>query len=421
MKFWVTTLCITCCIVCTQAKPLIVSSIQTEGNNKTKTSFIQKIIRVKAGDVLDSSKVETDVTRLIRLPSIGHAYFKVKKLNSSDSCTLTYYVQENFTIIPYLNVYTSTGGEFAFRAGLQEFNFTGRNITIGGFYQRDIFNSYGAGIKAPYLFSKNLGLEINYQNLSTQEPVYIETDVADYQYTNKSIQLKGLWEINFHHKITLGGSYFTEDYQYLFGKTSNNVPTELKTKKNLFLLEYTYQDIKYYFQYLSGFKSQLTIQNVHSTNTDLPPFIVAFNDFTYYKRIRKKGLWASRLRAGISTNTNSPFAPFSIDNNINIRGVGNKIDRGTAALVFNTEYRHTLYDKKGVIVQSNVFIDSGTWRNPGGTFNDFSASKNIKVSPGLGLRFIHSKIFNAVFRIDYGVGITKDTAHGLVFGVGQYF
>ena len=72
-------------------------------------------------------------------------------------------------------------------------------------------------------------------------------------------------------------------------------------------------------------------------------------------------------------------------------------------------------------MQGNAFIDSGTWRNPGGDFSDFTDSDNIKVYSGLGLRFIHKKIFNAIFRIDYGFGITKNGTQGLVFGIGQYF
>jgi hypothetical protein len=49
----------------------------------------------------------------------------------------------------------------------------------------------------------------------------------------------------------------------------------------------------------------------------------------------------------------------------------------------------------------------GTWRSPGGNLDDLFSSKNIKVYPGFGIRFIHKKIYNAVFRIDYGYGITK--------------
>ena len=117
----------------------------------------------------------------------------------------------------------------------------------------------------------------------------------------------------------------------------------------------------------------------------------------------------------------SPFAPFALDNNINLRGVGNIIDRGTGSFVINTEYRYTIYEKKWFVLQSNTFVDLGSWRKPGGNWNDFVASENFRIFPGVGLRFIHKTFFNAIFRIDYGIGIHENGAKGLVFGIGQYF
>ena len=162
----------------------------------------------------------------------------------------------------------------------------------------------------------------------------------------------------------------------------------------------------------------------HVTSRDeaqLPTFTIGWNDFQYFKRSGEKGNWASRLRVGLSTNNDTPFAPFAVDNNINIRGVGNVIDRGTGALVLNTEYRQTLYEKGWFALQGNAFVDLGSWRNPGGDFGDFVETQNVLVYPGLGLRFIHKKIFNAIFRIDYGYGVSDNATRGFVFGIGQYF
>ena len=163
------------------------------------------------------------------------------------------------------------------------------------------------------------------------------------------------------------------------------------------------------------------MQYVQSDDGQLPDFWIGFNDFTYFARVGKKGNWASRLRLGLSSNLDTPFAPFAVDNNLNIRGVGNTIDRGTAAIVLNTEYRHTLIDKDWFVLQSNVFVDGGSWRNPGGDFSDFGDDQNLRIYPGIGLRFIHKRIFNAIFRIDYGQGITTNSTRGVVFGIGQYF
>lgn len=63
--------------------------------------------------------------------------------------------------------------------------------------------------------------------------------------------------------------------------------------------------------------------------------------------------------------------------------------------------------------------DLGLWRKPGGTFNDFRQSVNMKVFSGLGLRLIYKRAFDTLLRIDYGFDYNH--TGGLVLGIGQYF
>ncbi len=397
-----------------------IADVKVKGTKRINASFLKRYLLLKTGMDVDSTIMDADIKRLKQLPSVSHAYFQVFSTDDG-RYTIYYHIEENFTFIPYANVYTSTNDEFAFRIGLQEFNFLGRNITLGGFYQYDVFNSYGIGLRAPYLFGNRFGLALNYHDITTQEPVFFEDNTADYKYNNNGYEVLGLYEINLKNGIELGGSLFTEDYQYLFGATSTDVPQDLKVKKHLLKFLYNYNNITYYYQYLSGFRSTLNFQYVGSSDTSLPEFLIGFNDFAWFRRIGEKGNWASRLRIGLASNVDTPFAPFTVDNNLNIRGVGNAIDRGTGAIVLNTEYRHTLVDRDWFVFQGNVFVDGGSWRNPGGDLSDFGDNQNIRVYPGVGLRFIHKRIFNAIFRIDYGFGITKGASRGIVFGIGQYF
>lgn len=397
-----------------------VSKVEIEGAKKTKPAFLKKLLQTEEGSQLDSLILEKDLQRLKRLPSISHADFEVVSL-SEGGANVIFKVVENFTLIPFANLFTSSNDDFAFRIGLQEFNLLGRNITLGGFYQYDIFNSYGLQMRAPYLFSKRFGLSVDYKDLTTQEPVFFDNTTADYKYNNKGFEVMGLYELNFKNRVELGFSFFNEGYEYVSGATNPQVPLNLNVDKHLFKLIYNFDNLKYFYQYLDGFRSTLNLQYVGSSDSALPEFMIGFNDFTYYRRIGKKGNWASRLRLGLASNVETPFAPFTVDNNINIRGVGNIIDRGTAAIILNAEYRHTLIDKNWFVLQSNVFVDGGSWRNPGGDFGDFGDSQNLRVYPGVGIRFMHKRIFNAIFRIDYGYGITKDASRGIVFGIGQYF
>lgn len=397
----------------------MVTEIQVQGNKKTSTSFVTKMVKMSVGMVLDSTQIEKDVNQLIRLPSVAHAYYQVSE--TASGYKIVYGIQENFTIIPFAAIFTSNNDEFAFRVGLQEFNFLGQNMTLGAFYQYDVFNSFGLNIRAPFLFSRHWGVAVNYQDLTTQEPVFLDNGTANYRYNNESIELLGLYQIDYKNRFEFGLNLFNEKYEYLEGATSSNVPQQLDVDKYLFKFIYDFNNIKYYYQYLSGFRSTLNLQLVRSRDQTLPDFTIGFNDFAYFERIGERGNWASRLRLGLASNITTPFAPFAVDNNLNIRGVGNTIDRGTAAIVLNTEYRHSLIEKDWFVLQSNVFVDAGSWRNPGGDFSDFGDRQNLRVYPGVGVRFIHKKIFNAIIRIDYGHGITKDASKGIVFGIGQYF
>lgn len=402
------------------AQDLIVEDLKIQGHSKIKAAFIKKMVSIKAGAVLDSVVMDADIKRLKRLPAISHAYYQV--FYSHDNAYKVFYnIEEHFTIIPSASIYTSSDGEFAYRLGLYEFNLFGQSIAFGGFYQKDIYSSYGLNFRAPYLFNKWLGLAINHQDLTTQEPVFFDNSTANYKYRNKSFEVLGLFSLNHRHRFELGLNYFTENYSYKFGATSPLVPQILKVKKSLIKSVYEYNNLEYDYQYVAGFKSMLNFQYVMSTDKTLPEFLIGWNDFHYFLRISNKGNWANRLRLGLSTNDDTPFAPFSVDNNLNLRGVGNTIDRGTGAIVLNSEYRQTLYEKGWFVLQGNVFVDAGSWRNPGGDFSDFGDSKNLRVYPGLGLRFIHKQVFNAIFRIDYGYGVTNGATNGLVFGIGQYF
>lgn len=398
----------------------IVDDVKIQGNKRLKSVFVKNISSLKSGNKLDSLVIEQDITRLKRLPAVSHAYYQVFK-STDNTYNVFYNIVENFTLIPYLNIYTTNDDEFAFRSGLNEFNLFGRNLGLGVFYQHDIYDSYAINFRAPYLFSNKFGLAINYQDLTTLEPVFFDGTTADYKYNNESFEVLGLYEVNFKNRFELGFNYFMEDYTYRSGATNPNVPQELNVHKWLLKGIYEYNNLNYFYQYISGFRSQFIFQYVTSTSDNLPDFFIGWNDFYFFKRIGNRGNWANRVRVGFSKNDKTPFAPFSVDNNLNIRGVGNTIDRGTGSIVYNTEYRHTLYEKNWFALQGNAFLDSGTWRNPGGGLDDFTKSENIKVYAGFGLRFIHKKIYNAIFRIDYGNGLTKNSTNGFVFGIGQYF
>jgi len=398
----------------------IVSELQIKGLKRTKESFIRRLVKVKPGSVYDSVRIATDIARLKRLAGIANADATTTK-SEDKNYVVTYKIEENFTIIPGFNIATDNNGEFAFRLSLFEFNLLGRNQILGGFYQRDVFDSYGGYWEAPYLFTNKLGFGINYKNLVSQEPVFFEDNTVNYKFDSRALEANILYEFDFHNRAEIGINISNETYDFIEGDLPVGIPSRLTADKISYRGEYEYNNIDIDYQYVSGFRSLLDVRFVTGGEGLLNDFFIGRNDFEYFKRVGDKGNWANRLRLGFASNDDTPFAPFAVDNQLNIRGTGNTIDRGTAAIVLNTEYRHTLYEKGWFVVQSNVFLDTGTWRNPGGDLGELFDESTLRFYPGVGIRFIHKRIFNAVFRLDYGYGIGNDATNGIVFGIGQYF
>ena len=395
-----------------------IQKIEFEGLKKTKSSFVASIIKAEVGQPLDSIVLAKDVERLRRLPSFAHVYFEVK-----GEGIVIYHFQENFTIIPNINVWT-VSDEVWFKVGAYEFNLLGRNITLGGFYQYNKHNSYGVNLKVPFLFGSPFGVELNHMNWTSEEPLYFgDEDIeATYLYKNKSIELLGFYELDFKNTFALGGTFFNEKYDYIEGAEElTDKPLTLDIDKWLLKFNYEYNNVKQHFFYVDGIANSFYLQSVKTVEGVADDFLISWNDVKLYRRVKEKGNLAFRFRIGLSTNNASPFAPFALDNHINIRGIGDRIDRGTGTLVLNSEYRHTLYENTWLGVQGVGFVDSGLIRQPGEKISNFLRANKVNIYPGIGLRFMHKKIYNAILRIDYGYGITKNSSNGLVIGIGQYF
>jgi hypothetical protein len=397
--------------LCQQNK---VTLIKYEGLKKTKASFIAKISIVTPLHA-DSATVEKDMQQLRRLPSIAAVNYSFQK-DSLGQAVLRYHFEENHTLLPILSVWMGIP-HTSFRAGLTDFNILGSNKSLGIFYQYNGFHSYHLYFNDPFLFSKKWGISFSHVNFTSQEPLYFSNKQAQYRYQNKSFEVNAMYRPHVNHQFIIGANFFSEKYTYLSGYESSIIPKNIMLEKRLVKLGYDYNRLNYHYFYVSGTKNQLLAQYVLAPY----PFWVVQNDFHYYKISGQKGNWATRIRLGLSSNENTPFAPFALDNNLNIRGVGNIVNRGTGKLILNTEYRYALYQKKNLVVQGNAFIDLGSFRNPGGQVADFVQASNIHRYGGLGLRLIHKRIFGAILRVDYGFNLGDVKRNGPVFGIGQYF
>ena len=394
-----------------------IASISIEGLKKTKESYVRQFINVTTGDSLDSTQLLLDEKMLTNLEMFGNADFKVSQ-NKQGNYDVTFICDELYSLLPIF----SFGGieeNFWIQAGISEVNLSGRGNKLTTYYQYYDRSSVAAHLTLERIKQSKWGTNINFIKWSTLEPLFFDQGTVEYEYDNWTFGATAIRYFQYRNKLEFGGAYFTEDYTRV-GEGFSDAPARVSEKKVLGKLLYTIDRVNYHFFYLDGIKNFFNVQTVRSLDED-PDFYIVFNDFHYFKRLKPKGNFGIRFRYGLSSNQDSPFAPFVLDSYLNIRGIGNRVDRGTGAIILNTEYRHTLLEKERIAIQGVAFSDTGSWRNPGGGFSDFKDPDNFVLFAGGGFRFIHKKIYNAILRIDYGFNLQDTQINGFVLGVGQYF
>jgi outer membrane protein insertion porin family len=399
---------------CLHAQHTVINAVEFGGLKKSNESYLQQFVFTKVGDQLDSSKVEADRQRLVNLETLAQvtvAYYYSEGVRIVFNCT------EAVTLLPIFGLGTIRNN-FWSRVGLQEANLRGWGNKIVAFYQyydrhtMSIYYASGRKQNSRWTYTANV------VKWSTLEPAQIEGQQVDYEYDNYQVGASLLYHFTFTNNVEVAVNAFYEEYTKDNTPEPQPGPDYLDFKKGLGRITWRLNKMNYHFYLVDGVHNTLTLQTVRTFDENIP-FVMLVNEFRYAKRFGKFGNLATRLRTGIATNNNSPFAPFTLDSFLNIRGVGNRVDRGTGSLVLNTEYRQTFFDRKQIAAQAVVFSDAGTWRKPGGSFADIGSSENRRFFGGVGLRLIYKKAHDVMLRVDYGTDF--NSTGGFVIGIGQYF
>ena len=399
-----------------------ISAIDFEGLQKTKSSFVNRYVTVQIGDELDSTMVEENRQRLVNLEMFSDVRYTI--VEEKDGLRLVFTFNELFTFLPILSFGGLREGSFWLQAGFTEANLGGRGQKFTAYYQYYDRHSVAVGTQFPRINGSSWDLNLNFVKWSTLEPLYFEEGATQYDYDNFTYGATGTYHFDYLRRIEFGGAYFTENYRKSAEQFSEVTagPDEAFRRKLLAKVIFYINKVNYHKGYLQEGTGHTTVSEyVYSFFEGDAPFFIMFHDFRWYKLFNKKHNFAMRARIGLSTNEESPFAPFVLDSYLNIRGVGNRVDRGTGVIVINSEYRRQLWDRPSFAVQGVAFADTGTWRAPGGTLSDFTQSQNFELFAGLGARFIYKKALNTILRFDYGVDLQDSQSHGFVVGVGQYF
>lgn len=394
-----------------------IKSISFDGIVRTKEVYLRQFITSQEGAQLDSAQLEKDRQTLVNLEILSNV--TVSLTQQEDGVEVIFQCSELRTLLPIF----SFGGiqeNFWIQAGFSEVNLGGRGNKLTTYYQYYDRSSYATHLRFDRIKQSEWGLGVNIVHWETLEPLYFGSDQVDYEYKNNTYGFDVIKHFSFQDKIEFGIAFFTEEFIKITAGEFDGAPDRVRKDKVLGKVSHTFNRLNYHFFYLDGWHNQLNLQTVQSLNND-PSFYILFNDIKRFARVGGKGNFAARFRFGLSSNQDTPFAPFVLDSYVNIRGIGNRVDRGTGAIILNAEFRQTVVERPKTALQAVVFSDTGSWRNPGGEFSDFGDSDNFVLFAGGGLRLIHKEIFNAIFRIDYGFNLQSPESNGFVLGIGQYF
>lgn len=397
-----------------------VGSSKYEGVKKMNEQYLQQFIKSYQNINTSKSDILKDVQRLKNITGIGHAKYRLDTIEGQ--VQVVFEVDEVKTLLPIVNFGLVTENLW-YRLGVSDYNFRGRGEYISAFYQNN--NGFNTGqfyYRNPYVKESRWGYSLLLSSWSSDEPLFFPEGTVSYDYINNSIGTSLIRNFNIYQNVELGATYFTEKYEKSKVQTLEQPPgpDALEERKLLSKFQYQLNKVNYDFFLLEGTFLQLNYQNVFNFDDKSIFNSIAFTGRQFFK-FGRFGNLALRLRAAFSTNNFSPFAPFVADSYVNIRGIGNRIDRGTGQLIFNTEYRQTILEKYPFGIQMVIFSDLGGWRNPGGKLSELIDSEKLRHFVGGGLRIIYQQVFGATFRIDYGIDINNFENRGLVIGLGQYF
>ncbi|MEM6877774.1 MAG: outer membrane protein assembly factor [Bacteroidota bacterium] len=359
---------------------------------------------------------------MVNLPVLTEASYSWHTTENQDTI-VEWTLKEGRTLSPLLN-FGGIRGNFHYLLGFHDIHFQGRGQTLTAYYQNiDGEHNYSVALSNPSYRGGRWGYRLENRQYAAIEPVYFTTATSNYLYRNLSFEAGASYRPKPTVQLSLALNVFRENYERQDqGENPGVGPDQLTLLKFALKAGVHYNQVDYNREVLNGFAWEFNAQRIHNHN-DNSNFLFALNDLYFYRQIGSRGNLATRFRLGLSTNENSPFAPFVLDSQVNIRGSGNRIDRGTAQAILNVEYRHRIWEdrRKRFAVQAVAFSDIGNWRNPGGELAELVESENLRHFAGAGIRLISNSSKDAVIRIDYGVDVYNTNERGLVVGFGQYF
>lgn len=397
-----------------------IDSIYFEGLTKTSEVFLREIIICKEGMPYSDSMRYEDEKILNNTNLFFEVISKATYNEANKSYNLYFYIKESTYIFPTIDI-SGFKSVFKLQLGATNINYKGEQKTVGIWYQlydRHSFSLYhrvARHVKKPY------GHDVVLAKYSTTEPLYFNNLTSIFNFDNYSLWLNGSYWLNRFTNVQVGFTPIYEIYNQL-----DSVDVSLPARKFTFWKyrvngSVNFKKVDYLYERLDGTESSLYLESIQTPTMANASFLMAKLTTAYHYFIKERGNLHWRHQIAIASNNEGPFSPFVLDGFLNLRGIGNRVARGTGIHFMNVEYRHTVLKNKFLMAQAVGFADAGALRAPGDSWTQLFDLAETKAFIGLGIRLHSNKIYKTIFRLDYGLNLTDDSIGALSFGLGQFF
>ena len=397
-----------------------IDTIVFNGLTKTSETYLRALIACKEGMPYNDSIVKEDERILNNL----NLFFSVSSSSNyqegNNSYQVLFNIVESTYIFPTIDI-SGFKSVFKLQLGVNNINFRGEQKTIGLWYQYYDRHSFSIYYRVPRYKKQPFGHDIVISKYSTVEPLYFNNLTSIFNFDNYSIWLNGIYWLNRNTNVQMGLTPIYEIYNQLDSLDLDLPGRNFTFWKYRINTSLNFKKIDYLYERLNGVETNLYAESIQTHDMPNASFFMTKLTTTYHYFIHRRGNFSWRHQIGISTNNFSPFSPFVLDGFINLRGIGNRVARGTGIHFINLEYRHTILKNKTLSIQGVGFVDAGSLREPGAKWTNLFLIDQTRAYSGIGIRIHSNKIYKTIFRLDYGVNINKTFSGGFSFGIGQFF
>ena len=399
-----------------------VRTISFTGLTRTNESFLRGIIQLKEGAVFSDTLLDEDVFLLKNLNLFFDVHGTATNVSPA-SVDVVFKIKEANYIYPILSA-SGFNDQLKLQLGVNDINFLGRAQSFGILYQFYDRHSFSLFHTSKRHINNKTGHELALAKYSTLEPLYSFDTVSNFNFDNYSASAGGYYWLGKYLNAHLGGAYMYERYnQQDNGFSIGGGKTSFAFHKHQLRSSVNYDKVAHVYERRDGFAWKVYGEWIYTYGNESKDarFLKLLIQQRWYKLVGEGGNLAVGTRFGLATNRQSPFSPFVLDGFLNVRGIGNRIERGTAELIGNIEYQQRIIQHKYVTVQLAGFSDYGALRSPGLSFASSLSTSTPNLFVGGGIRLHLNVFYKTSFRLDYSVNPFLRDQKGVTFGFGQFF